>query len=250
MTRVGVITQARMTSSRLPGKVLLEAGGKSMLAHHVRRLQAAGLDVYVATTTNEIDSPIVQAANELGCQVFRGAEDDVLSRYAGAVREFELDVVVRVTSDCPLIDGRLVRGGVELFLELGDPDAFVSNTLDRTYPRGLDFEVMSGEKLLAADRSARKASQREHVTPWLYAEGGTHVHQITRHADASDLRITLDTEDDFALIRELFNSHDGASLDGEGLIDLLRGLPELAGVNSDVQQKPVEASVLDARPGS
>lgn len=239
MTRIGVVTQARMTSTRLPGKILLAAGGKSMLQHHLDRLSQAHLPVYVATTTNETDDPVVAAAAELGVPVHRGSEDDVLSRFAGAIEEFGLDVVVRVTSDCPLIDGDLVRHGIDTYLTAGDPDLFVSNTLERTFPRGLDFEVFGAAALLAAHADADQPAEREHVTPYLYANrsGRTTIRQITRPTDASGFRITLDTPDDMELIRRLIEDHHAAELDAEHLIAVLESHPELASLNGHIEQK-------------
>ncbi|SFC42501.1 spore coat polysaccharide biosynthesis protein SpsF [Nocardioides terrae] len=237
---VGVITQARMTSTRLPGKVLMKAGGVTMLSHHVTRLQRAGLAVHVATTTNATDDPLVEAAGELGVPVHRGSEDDVLGRYADAAREFGLDVVVRVTSDCPLIDGAVVAEGVRAFEAAGDPTLYLSNSVERTYPRGFDFEVFSAGALLDADRNAREQAQREHVTPYLYSGAGSDrrpMRAFRRAGDASAYRVTLDTADDFELIRRLIEEHDAAGLGAEQIIDLLDRHPELVAINAHVEQK-------------
>lgn len=217
--------------------MLLESAGKTMLAHHIERLQSAGLEVYVATTTNASDDPIAAEAARLGCKCYRGSEHDVLSRFAEAAQEYQLDVVVRVTSDCPLIDQAVVQRGIDLFLDLNDSNAYVSNTVDRTYPRGLDFEVMSSAALFDAERNAEQTHEREHVTPYLYQSDGRAIHQVTRADDASDLRVTLDTKADFALIRQLFESHNAASLDADGLISLLRSHPGLVAMNSHIEQK-------------
>ncbi|MFI2707748.1 cytidylyltransferase domain-containing protein, partial [Nocardioides sp. CER28] len=233
---VGVITQARMTSTRLPGKVLMSAGGATMLAHHVTRLQRAGLAVHVATTTNTTDDPIVEAAVALGAPVHRGSEHDVLGRFAGAVGQFGLDTVVRVTSDCPLIDGAVVARGVQAFEEAGDPDLYVSNALERSYPRGFDFEVFSTAALLDADRHAREPAEREHVTPYLYS-GRRPLLTVRRDGDASRLRVTLDTADDYELIRRLIEEHDAADLDAEQIIAVLESHPELVAINAHVEQK-------------
>jgi spore coat polysaccharide biosynthesis protein SpsF len=233
---LGVITQARMTSTRLPGKVLMTAGGRSMLAHQVLRLQRAGLPVYVATTTNATDDPIVAAAADLGVDVHRGSEDDVLARFAGTIEEFGLDTVVRVTSDCPLIDGALVAGGVKAFEAAGDPDLYLSNTLERSYPRGLDFEVFSAAALLDAHRHAVTAAEREHVTPYLYS-GPRPMQGLRREGDASRYRVTLDTADDFELIRRLIEDHGAADLDADQIIAVLDAHPELAAINAHVEQK-------------
>ena len=113
LLKVGIITQVRVTSTRLPAKVLLSVAGRSYLEHHLDRLSRTGLPVIVATTTNVHDDLVVQVCHEDGIPVFRGSEDDVLSRFAGAAREHELDAVVRVTSDCPLIDPEIVAAGVD-----------------------------------------------------------------------------------------------------------------------------------------
>ena len=239
MTRVGVVSQARMTSTRLPGKVLEVAGGRSMLDHHLDRLAAADLPVYLATTTNAADDPLVELAGRRGVPVWRGSELDVLDRFAGCVREHDLDVVVRVTSDCPLIDGRLVASGVERFLAADDPWLYLSNGIERTYPRGLDFEVFSARALLDAAEHATEPAQREHVTPYLYADGSGRVTlaHVTREPDASRYRITLDTPDDLRLIRLLIEEHDAARLDADGLVALLDRHPELVAINAEVEQK-------------
>lgn len=237
--RVGIVTQARMTSTRLPGKVLMEAGGRTFLDHHLDRLAAADVDIVVATTTNAADDPIVALAERRGLGHFRGSEGDVLARFAGAARAFDLDAVVRVTSDCPLIDGRLIRHGIDTWLAVGEPWLYVSNTLERTFPRGLDFEVFSAEALLHAEANATDPAQREHVTPYLNsnASGRMCLQSIRRAEDAGDLRITLDTDDDLSLLRALFDEHGAASLSGDEVVALLRAHPELVAINAHVAQK-------------
>jgi spore coat polysaccharide biosynthesis protein SpsF len=235
----GVITQARATSTRLPGKVLLEVGGRTLLDHHLDRLATSGLDVYVATTTNAADDPIAAIAERRGLPVHRGSEHDVLDRFAGLVRAHGLTTVVRVTSDCPLVDGAVVRRGVEQYAALDDPWAYVSNGLHRTFPRGFDLEVFSAEALLDADEHATEPAQREHVTPYLYANGSGRVtvHDLVRDGDASAYRVTLDTPDDLTLIRALIEEHHAERLDCEQIIALLDAHPDLAAVNRHVEQK-------------
>jgi len=242
--RVGVITQARTTSTRLPNKILLEAGGRTLLDHHLDRLVAAGLDVYVATTVNATDDPVVALAEGRGLPVHRGSEDDVLSRFAGCITAYQLDTVVRVTSDCPLIDGGLVRDAVSAYADGDDPWLYLSNALERTYPRGFDLEVFSAEALLDADEHADETPQREHVTPYLYANtsGRMTLRNLARPADgverdASAYRVTLDTPDDLALIRALVEHHDAADKDVEQIIAILDAHPELAALNAHIEQK-------------
>lgn len=228
-----------MTSTRLPGKVLLRAGSRTMLEHHVGRLASADVPVVVATTVNATDDPIVDAARQLGVPVFRGSEADVLSRFVGAADAFGFDVVVRVTSDCPLIDGGLVGRGIAAFLERADPDTYVSNTLERTYPRGFDFEVFSAEALRDAAEHATDPVDREHVTPYINRNRSGHVtmSSITRGRDASRYRVTLDTAEDLAVIRTLIEDHSAAQLSAEEIIAILDGHPELVEINALVEQK-------------
>ena len=157
MTRVGVITQARTTSTRLPGKVLLEVGGRTLLDHHLDRLATSGLGVYVATTVNATDDGIVELARRRGVGVHRGSEDDVLARYHECAVANDLDVVVRVTSDCPLIDGRVIAEGVAEFLRQDDPRLYLSNVVARTFPRGFDFEIFGAPLLAEAGLMSQNA---------------------------------------------------------------------------------------------
>lgn len=236
MTRIGIISQARMTSTRLPGKVLLEAAGRTMLEHHVSRLRDSGLPVFIATTENLTDEPIVEAASRMEVPSFRGSEPDVLGRFAGAAREFDLEVIVRVTSDCPLIDGELVRRGVDAYLDAGDPRAYASNVVERTYPRGLDFEIFGAQALFEAEARATADVDREHVTPYVRAHMSTGI-DIRRAQDASAFRITLDTGDDLVVIRRLIEEHDAAAKSAEQLIAVLEENPQLVAVNAHVEQK-------------
>ncbi len=226
-----------MASARLPGKVMLPAAGKRMLEHHLTRLAWAKVPVYVATTTSDADDIVAEVAAASGVDCFRGSETDVLGRYAEAARAFSLDVVVRVTSDCPLVDGNLVGRGIDLFCELGDPCAFVSNVVERTYPRGFDFEVFSAVRLLEADRRATARSDREHVTPFLHRSSETLQHSVLRSTDASRFRVTLDTEPDLEVIRSLIEIFGAAELTAEEIISLLEAHPEVASINSHVEQK-------------
>lgn len=239
MTRVGIITQARMTSTRLPGKVLIPAGGRTLLDHHIDRLLSTGLPLVVATTTNATDEPIAALARSRGIAAYRGSETDVLSRFAGAAVENELDAVVRVTSDCPLIDPELISEGVRRYIELDDPSAYVSNVLERTYPRGFDFEVFSTSALLDADERSSDPIEREHVTTSLHRDrsGAVRFHSVRNGRDASVFRLTVDTPDDLVLIRELIERHGAAALGAPAIIALLEEHPELAAINAHVEQK-------------
>lgn len=238
-SRVGIISQARMGSTRLPGKVLRTARGISMLEFHVRRLQASGLPVYIATTTLPEDDILEEHARQLGVPCFRGNSGDVLSRYHGAATQFGLDVIVRVTSDCPLIDGQLVQAGVQQYLAAQNPDLYLSNGMVRTFPRGFDFEVFSFAQLAEAQQHATSASDREHVTPYIHQNrsGRVQFAHITREPDASRFRVTLDTPEDFRLLHTLLEQYHADALSGEALVQLLETHPELVALNADIEQK-------------
>ena len=167
--RIVVITQARTGSTRLPAKVTREVLGRPLLAYHLERLKMIKQadEIVVATTGNPKDDIIVNIAEKAGVGWYRGSEDDVLSRYYEAATEYGAEVVVRVTSDCPLIDpeisGRVIQEYVDSFPRFD----YVSNTLRRTYPRGLDTEVFSYEILREVNGKAKEPADREHVTRYI-----------------------------------------------------------------------------------
>lgn len=237
--KIGIITQARATSTRLPAKVLLTAGGRTFLEHHLDRLTATGLPVIVATTTNPDDEPIVALAGKYGAPVFRGSELDVLSRFAGAIREHQLDGVVRVTSDCPLIDPEVVAAGVDRFRAENDENLYVSNCIERTYPRGMDYEVFSGARLLQADAEATLPADREHVTSYLHQNrtGDMRLLNMPSDGDGSQYRLTLDTQDDRNLLTTLIEDFDAAGLNCADLVAIMGKHPELHALNEHIEQK-------------
>jgi spore coat polysaccharide biosynthesis protein SpsF len=240
--RIGVITQARATSTRLPGKVLLPVGGKTFLDHHLDRV-AVGNDfrLIVATTVNADDDPIVALTQGRGLPWYRGSELDVLARFAGALDENDLDVVVRVTSDCPLIDGRVIAAGVSRYLAEDDPRLYAANTLTRTYPRGLDFEIFSADLLREAHKDATRREDREHVTSYLHQNRPGDIRLLNLPYEGSPhgarYRLTLDTEDDRKLLAALIEQYDALTLDTPGLIALMDAHPELAALNDHIEQK-------------
>jgi spore coat polysaccharide biosynthesis protein SpsF len=243
MKRV-VIVQARMSSTRLPGKILADLLGKPMLARQLDRLQRCREfeELVIATTINTSDDPVVELARSAGVDCFRGDEHDVLGRYLGAAREVRADLVVRVTADCPLIDpevaDRVIRtaaaGGV-------DRCDYASNTLTRTYPLGLDVEAFTMEVLERMAREARSDAAREHVTYYLHREHPERFvcREVKDVSDNSDLRWTVDTPDDLELIRRIY---ERARLDRDWvpysqLLEIVRSDPALVRLNQHVRQK-------------
>ncbi|WP_017732989.1 cytidylyltransferase domain-containing protein [Nafulsella turpanensis] len=237
--KAGIITQARMTSTRLPAKILKEAGGRSLLAWHVERLQWSQLPVFIATTVNATDEPVVSFAAAANIPVFRGDEHNVLERFYGCAAQYELDIIVRVTSDCPLIDGYVIQQAVEQYRKENNPFLYLSNTQERTYPRGLDFEIFSRQMLEMAYGEADSIAEKEHVTPFFYKTHATdfRLKNIKRKSDASQLRITVDTAEDFELVKILIEQYHAQNLSAEELIHLLEQNPELLAINAHVEQK-------------
>jgi spore coat polysaccharide biosynthesis protein SpsF len=240
--KVGIITQVRVTSTRLPAKVLLSVAGRSYLEHHLDRLSRTGLPVIVATTTNVHDDLVVQVCHEGGIPVFRGSEDDVLSRFAGAAREHGLDAIVRVTSDCPLIDPEIVAAGVDRWRAENDLDLYISNCLERTYPRGMDFEIFSTARLYDAEAKATLKADREHVTSYLHQNRSGEMRLLNLPwsggpKTAPQYRLTLDTADDWKLLDALIEDFDAPRLSCAELVAILDAHPELAALNAHIEQK-------------
>ena len=179
--KIGIVTQVRVTSTRLPAKVLLSVRGRTYLEHHLDRLSGTGLPVIVATTTSFNDDIVMEVAGQSGIPVFRGSEDDVLSRFAGAAREHELDGIVRATSDCPLIDPEVVATGVDRWRAENDLDLYLSNCLERPYPRGMDYEIFSA----AAEGSDIVVREHTDATPHLCLQGPRSREILQRLTDAN-----------------------------------------------------------------
>lgn len=236
---VGIITQARMTSTRLPGKVLLRAGNKSMLEHHLDRLGWANVPIFIATTDNATDEPIVALGKTLGVPTFRGDEHNVLQRFYQTALSFGLDTIVRVTSDCPLIDGKIIREGIDKYIATDRSDVYLSNCLQRTFPRGLDFEIFSMALLADAFSNAMTAFEKEHVTPYINRNnsGRVVIEHFLGHDDASDLRWTLDTPDDLTLLRTLIEEYRAEELPYSGVLQIVRDHPHLSLINTHIKQK-------------
>ena len=242
--RVVVIVQARMGSTRLPGKVLASIRGEPMIVRQLERLlRCRHVDVLVVATTDLAgDDPVVDAVGRLpGVGVFRGSEEDVLARYVGAARATGAEVIVRITADCPLIEPTVVDRCVLTMHE--NPDAeYVSNVHRRTYPRGLDTEVVRAEALETAYTEATHPFEREHVTPFIWRRPERFVMvDVTAADDHSHLRWTVDTPQDLGLIERVYEALHPTEPDFcyERVLRLFREHPELARINADVVQKPV-----------
>ncbi len=236
------MVQARMGSSRLPGKVLKDLAGESVLARVVQRLRRSSLisEVVVATSVSPGDEAVMREAERLKVRCFRGSEADVLDRFYHAARAFHADAVVRITSDCPLIDPAVTDQTVRAFLN-EQPD-YASNGLERTYPRGLDTEAMTADALAHAWRKASEPYQREHVTPFLYEHPELfRVLSVTNDVDYSAHRWTLDTAEDLEFIRAVYNRFgERGDFSWRDVLRLVEAEPALSELNSHVQQKALK----------
>jgi len=242
MSRIVAIIQARMGSTRLPGKVLKDLGGATVLARTVNRLKLAGeLDeIVVATTVEPADDAIVEEADRLGVSSFRGSESDVLDRYYQAALAAEATAVVRVTSDCPLVDPRVTDEVISAFArETAD---YASNTLIRTYPRGMDVEVIRMDALARACREAREPYQRAHVTPYVYQNPDVFkLLSLTADADYSDHRWTVDTPEDLEFVRAVYSLAGWReNVSWKELLEIVSLSPELSQLNRHVRQKSLQ----------
>lgn len=245
------IIQARMGSTRLPGKVMLDLCGHSVLWHVVERVRRCGEAqcIVVATTRAARDDVIAEEAKCAGAQVWRGSEDDVLSRYYEAACAFDARHVLRVTSDCPLLDPQIMAEMTRTYQAQPELD-YLSNFLPRRFPQGLDAEIMRMAALEAAFHEADKSYQREHVTPYIYQ----HPEQFklgafTSERDLSYLRWTLDTPEDRRLIEAIYRAlfPRDRHFSTEDILSLLQDWPELASINSHIKQKSLQ-TVLTQEP--
>ena len=202
---VVAIIQARMGSTRLPGKILMDIGGETMLARVVRRVQRATMldQVVVATTFLPSDDVTALECERLDVPVYRGSELDVLGRYYWTAKKYQAEVVVRITADCPLIDPEIIDQVVLAFLK-SRPD-FASNTIIRTYPRGLDVSVMSQAALTRAWKEARRAYDSEHVTSYIYQNPNIfRLLPVVGEVDYSNHHWTVDTQEDLDFVRGIY----------------------------------------------
>lgn len=237
-----LIVQARMGSTRLPGKVLKPVLGKPLLAYQVERLQRVKLAdaVVLATTINDVDHLLVDFAQAHNLPCHRGSEEDVLSRYRGAAEEVGADVIVRVTADCPLIDPAVIDEVINAFVKAQPDCDYASNTLRRTYPRGMDCEVFGRKTLEIAYAEAVEPAHREHVTPFMYQNPDRFVlRSVEYESDHSDHRWTVDTVEDLALVslilEHLYPENPCFTL--EDCLSLLAQHPDWSRINAGVQQK-------------
>jgi len=251
--RIGCIIQARTSSTRLPRKVLNYLPFNSnitVLEHVVRRLKRSSKidEIVIATTLDKPDDAIVEISKKEDVKHFRGSMNNVLERYYLAAKKHHFDLIVRVTSDCPCIDPDIVDLIIERHID-GSAD-YTSNALKKTYPHGLDAEVFSFDILETAYHNAANDFEKEHVMPYIYKRPGTfRIAQVEAEEALSvpDIRITLDTEQDYALLCILFESlyKDIPAFSAQDIIKLFKEKPWLKFINKSIAKKYKINNLLD-----
>ncbi len=230
---VVAIVQARMTSSRLPGKVLMEICREPILHHVVARLKASRMitRIVVATSVDATDDTIGRWCDGNSIDVFRGSLDDVLDRYYNAAKAFGAKTIVRITADCPLLDPGVVDEVIGEFLS----GAYDYASTGGRYPDGLDTEVFSFEALERAHAEAKLASEREHVTPYIWKHPGEfRLSSIRCEEDLSHMRWTVDDPEDFLFVTKVYEGlyGDKKVFDMNDILAFLKKRPELSEINS------------------
>jgi spore coat polysaccharide biosynthesis protein SpsF len=240
---VDAVIQARMNSTRLPGKVLMDIEGEPMLARVIQRTERAKLlgRVVVATTTKPSDDILLQFCRSKGWQCFRGSESDVLDRYFHVADTLKSDIVVRISSDSPLIDPDLIDQVVRVCLE-GQPLLdYVSNSLQpRTFPLGLDVEAVRFSALKTAWQQDENIKWREHVTPYIYRHPEKfNIRAVDNRLDYSSLRWTVDTPEDLELIRQIYAYFAHDRFGWQEVLTAVEDHKEWLDINRHVRQKSV-----------
>lgn len=236
--RLVAVVQARTSSTRLPGKVLLDLGGETVLGRVVRAVRASGGvdEVVVATSTDLSDDAVEAECGRVGVPCVRGPLDDVLSRFVLALDAFPADAVVRITADCPLLDPQVLRTATDTWRAVAGLD-YLSTALVRTLPRGLDVEVVAAAALRAVAVTA-VAHDRVHVTSSLYTRPlDFRLLGLAFSPSGAHLRATLDTVEDWALVRAVVAAFGERLVPVRELTAWLDAHPEVSGLNALVEQK-------------
>lgn len=239
---IGGLIFARMLSTRLPYKVIIEIQGKTILEHIIERIRRSKhiRKVVIATTTNPKDDAIERIGLRLGLDVFLGSEVDVLDRCYHAAKEFCLDPIVRITADDPFKDPDIIDYAIEIYLKSrGEKYDLVCNTLKPTFPEGLDVEVISFNALERVWKESCKASDRLHVTKYMLEHPDRfRIYNFENPEFLSDIRLTLDTKEDLELVKSIYDAlyPRQSYFSWKDVIDYLRSNPDLLKVNENVKK--------------
>lgn len=238
------IIQARLGSTRLPGKVLKELSGKSVLEHVIYRVSKSNLidQIIVATTTNKEDDKIVDECFKIGVNYYRGDENNVLSRYYETAFDKGYETIIRITSDCPLIDPKIIDNMIRYFNNENEKYQldYLSNSLKETFPRGFDVEIFTFNSLKEAYENATLEYEKEHVTPYIYLNQDKFTIKNYYNSNKyQNYRLTLDTYEDYLVIKNIYDNiyKEDSMFFYEDIISYLNQYPEIANINQHIKQK-------------
>ena len=236
---IGCILQARMGSTRLPKKVLMHLNSiETVLSFGIKQIQNCTMidKLVVATTDLAEDDEITDYISKLNVECFRGSATDVLDRYYSCAKKFAFSTIVRITSDCPLIDPTIIDKVVSEFLKNKDHIDYISNVHPRTFPHGMDVEVFSFTSLENAWFNAKKHTEREHVTPYFYTNNRFKMDNISNPINLSHLRCTLDYKQDLDLIKEIISQIQKRPILMDDILNLFSSKPQLSKINENIPQ--------------
>ena len=239
---IAAIIQARMLSTRLPGKVMKDILGKPMIGHLLDRVKASKMidKIIVATSDLSENDVLCDYVKKIGFDIYRGSENDVLDRYYQTAKLFNADIIVRITADCPLIDPKVADKVVQYYLDHKEEFDYVSNTTTPTYPDGLDTEVFSFDALEKTWNEAKKRTEREYVTSYIWKNGQIfRLANVAQKNDLSPMRWTVDEESDFLFVKkiyeELYQGENKIFL-MEDIVDFLQAHPEVMSINQGIKR--------------
>lgn len=238
------IIQARLGSTRLPGKVLKKLSGKSVLEHVINRVSKSNLidQIIVATTTNKEDDKIIDECLKIGVNYYRGDENNVLSRYYETAFDKGYETIIRITSDCPLIDPKIIDNMIRYFNNENEKYQldYLSNSLKETFPRGFDVEIFTFNSLKEAYENATLEYEKEHVTPYIYLNQDKFTIKNYYNSNKyQNYRLTLDTYEDYLVIKNIYDNiyKEDSMFFYEDIISYLNQYPEIANINQHIKQK-------------
>ena len=230
---IGCIIQARLGSTRLPQKVLLNLDDQnSTLFYVINQLKFCKKieEIVIATTNLKQDDVIEDFIKSIGMKCFRGNEKDVLDRFYNCAKKYEFDVIVRITADCPLIDPEIVDKIIESF----DSEDYISNTLENSFPKGLDVEIFTFSTLQRAWEESKLPSEREHVTQFIRNNSSFKIKNFENNEDLSKYRWTLDNKEDLKFIREIIKRIQKRPILMKDVMFILKQEPDLLKINLDI----------------
>ncbi len=237
------IIQARMGSTRLPGKVMREICDRAMVLHvidRVKRVKKINAVCMACTDTSADDLLVSLVRRQSDVTIYGGSEHDVLDRYYQAAVMMEADVIIRITADCPLISPQVIEQVLDTYLSCADDVDYVSNTLERSFPHGLDCEIISMATLGLAHTEAREEPDREHVMPFLWRQPQRfRLKNVAHSSDLSHYRWTVDTADDLKLVQKIYNHlyPQNPYFEWQDACALIEAHPEWLDINAHIKQK-------------